>query len=289
MKPIKMTIFSFLGILSLYTVDPLHAGGRDPCNRSQYNGHTSANYTEEDRLGYSTFAEYLFWQSDLLVEDTNALTRGEAEQYRFKSKCTSGIRLGVQKTLEKTDWDIGLIYTWLQPNKSVSHHEDHPCTYKQSFWHLDLNVGKNLFAEHYFSIKPHVGLKLLETKYQQTGDYTQKTTFSGIGISTGLSPTFSFTPSLSLYSNFTFSLPYGSAKSSASGTSDEKMHMITQMIEGSIGLCYHLNLGEDNDYGLSFQLGWEENFILNHFNPNNDFLVPTLDTQGLVLRASFAF
>jgi len=344
MKTQITKILSLVGIVAMHATTSIEGADTiESVYNQPFTNKSSEELFDNKTPPYTLFAEYLLWkpssQSLFLAatgipQGTEALKK-QGEVFSPKTASLSGLRVGGKKQLSEDKWDLNVSYTWLAKNpkkmnlliekaedpimlnigrfqngnENIPYVESLSSRWKYSFQNIDLDIGKSYLAGSALSVRPHVGIKWVETKNSlkvvMTEEHLQNQfsqTFCGIGIRTGFSSAFYWNKWLSIYSNCSLSAPYGKAAieqkwiggetPAITGNVKNSAPVIAPIIETSLGLRFATPLCEEA-YQLLLQAGWEEQIILNHFHflmmNNLGSMNNSLSQQGLCIRASFSF
>jgi len=264
------------------------------------------------RVGIGTNLEHDGWNTALSY---TWLSRNEKKGEEIFTGDTAGIAIPIFNLPDQLAALLGEV-------DDLSIHTN----WKYQYHNIDFDLGRPYFTGKYFVIHPHTGIKLLFTKHKihnsvatvaeeeeepTTVSHNQSQTFLGLGVRTGVSPSFYLTESWSLYSDIAFSLPYGQVKATTEEDTfvkdgsttygnhfSVKRNIISPVIETSIGLRFDSALGDCEDWHLRVQLGWEEQVFLNQIHLVNiingsvseqNATGKTLSQQGLTARVEFCF
>ena len=191
--------------------------------------------------------------------------------------------------------------------------------WKQTFNVLDLEMGRNFFISKRLTLRPFFGLKAawiketLKCNFEplpsqvfqditlSEAEQERKQKMWGIGIRGGLDTVWHFAKNWGAYGNFAlttlwsdFHCTLEDETTTLTGVETENLdtrETITEVIpvlEMELGLTW-MTWFHNNDYMLQISAGWEEQVWMNfnHFVDTNRY--GNLSTQGLTVKAEFAF
>lgn len=321
---------------------------------SKYRACPTATHVCDDAWGVFVYGDYILWTpraqlnvatSGIYPEGTAATTAVQGSVIYPEFNLLSGFRVGLGVNLDHDKWDVKVDYTWLRqgtdldlvygpvtdgdstafssyalatgvsPNDGTQVDEIYS-SWAYQFNNIDLDAGRDFFVGHYFTLRPHLGLKFAWTKNTVQNEYQvvisnaikelevyNQQKFWGVGIRTGLDSTFFFDENWMIYGTTAFSLPWSKFQITqlVSNETDEltnitftnDFYATTPVVELGMGLRWVVKFGDENCYAFALQVGWDEQVWFNQVNwLAGPVAVPQggqLSQQGLSVRARFDF